>query len=99
MMSKTSALAFAGAAVGSFLSVSAWALPTAPLDSKANSDVILAAEGCGPGWHRGPFGHCVRDREEHREREHWERERYEREHRGCGFHWHWSVFRGRCVPD
>jgi len=99
MMSKTSALTLAGAAVGSFLSFSAWALPAAPLDSKANSDVILAAEGCGPGWHRGPFGHCVRDREERREREHWERERYEREHRGCGFHWHWSPFRGRCVPD
>ena len=21
-----------------------------------------AAGGCGPGWHRGPYGHCVRNR-------------------------------------
>ena len=21
----------------------------------------MAAGGCGPGWHRGPYGHCLRN--------------------------------------
>ena len=25
----------------------------------APADVILVAGGCGPGFHRGPYGHCV----------------------------------------
>jgi hypothetical protein len=25
------------------------------------ADVIQVAGGCGPGWHRGPFGGCVRN--------------------------------------
>ena len=57
-MSKTSALAFAGIVLGTFLSVSAQAFPAASLDSKATSNIILVAEGCGPGFHRGWFGRC-----------------------------------------
>jgi hypothetical protein len=36
------------------------AMPIAPLDpSQAASDnTIRVAGGCGPGWHRGPFGGC-----------------------------------------
>lgn len=83
-MLKTFALAFAGAVLGSFLSVSAWALPAAPLGSNAASDVILAADGCGPGFHRGPLGHC--------------RPNILR-HRICPLGWHFSPFRGRCVPN
>ena len=26
-----------------------------------NPDLILTAGGCGRGWHRGPYGHCVRN--------------------------------------
>ncbi len=26
------------------------------------SDVIAVAGGCGAGWHRGPYGVCVRNR-------------------------------------
>jgi hypothetical protein len=81
-MLKTSAFAIAGAMLGSFLSVSAWALPAAPLDTKAASDVILAADGCGRGFHRGPFGHCRPN---------------EWPHRICPFGWHFAPFWGRCV--
>ena len=36
------------------------AMPIAPLDqSQAASDnAIRVAGGCGPGWHRGPYGGC-----------------------------------------
>jgi hypothetical protein len=36
------------------------AVPMAPLDrSQAVSEsIILVAGGCGPGWHRGPYGGC-----------------------------------------
>jgi hypothetical protein len=84
LMLKTSVLACTGAALGVFLSVSAFALPAAPVDSKAASDVILAAEGCGPGFHRGRFDRCVPN---------------EPPHRICPRGWHFSPFRDRCVRD
>jgi len=28
----------------------------------AGISVAEAAQGCGPGWHRGPYGGCVRNR-------------------------------------
>jgi hypothetical protein len=28
---------------------------------QAPSDVIQVAGGCGPGWHRGPWGGCRRN--------------------------------------
>jgi hypothetical protein len=80
-MPKTSALA-AGALLGSFVSFTAWAFPAAPAESRAPSNIILAAEGCGPGFHRGPFGHCRPN---------------EAPHRICPGGWHFSEFRGRCV--
>jgi hypothetical protein len=33
-------------------------MPLAPLDQAASADVIRVAGGCGPGWHRGPYGGC-----------------------------------------
>ena len=36
----------------------AGAMPLAPL-APANSDVIAVAGGCGPGFHRGPYGGCL----------------------------------------
>ena len=33
------------------------AMPLAPL----GADVIEVAGGCGPGWHRGPYGGCLRN--------------------------------------
>ncbi len=37
------------------------AAPAAPLSASALSDIVLVAEGCGRGWHRGPFGGCRRN--------------------------------------
>jgi hypothetical protein len=83
MMSKTSALAFAGVVLGSFLCASAWALTPAPVDSRAAPDVIPVAEGCGPGFHRNEFGHC----------------RPNEYHRTCPFGWHFSEYRDHCVRN
>jgi len=34
------------------------AMPVAPLDQSASTDTIRVAGGCGPGFHRGPYGGC-----------------------------------------
>jgi hypothetical protein len=36
------------------------AMQIAPLDQSqaASDDTIRVAGGCGPGWHRGPYGGC-----------------------------------------
>ena len=47
------------AALFTFIAFSAQAMPTASLKGASNSGhVIKVAGGCGPGWHRGPYGHC-----------------------------------------
>jgi len=38
----------------------AQAMPLAPISSQ-ESNVIRIAGGCGPGWHRGPYGGCLRN--------------------------------------
>ena len=38
----------------------AQAMPIAPL-SGASPDITLVAGGCGAGFHRGPYGGCVRN--------------------------------------
>ena len=57
-MSKTLNFSVTCAVLGSFLSLSAQALPIAPLDSQLTSDMTLVAGGCGAGFHRGPYGGC-----------------------------------------
>ncbi|MBY0382111.1 MAG: hypothetical protein K2W78_09370 [Xanthobacteraceae bacterium] len=37
------------------------AMPLAP-STPSNTDVIKVAGGCGPGFHRGPYGGCVPNR-------------------------------------
>ena len=37
--------------------IPAQAMPIAPLNGAAPA-VTLVAQGCGPGWYRGPYGHC-----------------------------------------
>lgn len=34
------------------------AMPLAPAGQGGNADVIKVAGGCGPGFHRGPYGGC-----------------------------------------
>lgn len=53
--------AFAAAlALGAIVS-SAQAAPLAPFAAPVNGDVITVAGGCGAGWHRGPYGGCLRN--------------------------------------
>src|SRR3979409_2660403 len=55
-------LAASALAIGlGFAAISAsQAMPIAPLDQSqaAPEDTIRVAGGCGPGWHRGPYGGC-----------------------------------------
>ena len=39
----------------------AQAMPLAPVDTAPNANVIQVAGGCGAGWHRGPYGGCLRN--------------------------------------
>jgi hypothetical protein len=39
----------------------AQAMPLAPASSAQNADIIQVAGGCGAGWHRGPYGGCLRN--------------------------------------
>ncbi|SRR5579884_1081727 len=87
LMVKAIILSFACAVVGSFFSVSAWAFPVSSLDRGAFSDVTPVAQGCGPGFHRGPYGRCRPDVVVVPPR------------RVCPFGMHYSPFRGRCVPN
>lgn len=45
----------------SLTSVGAIAMPLAPAASAVNADVIAVAGGCGPGFHRGPYGGCLQN--------------------------------------
>jgi hypothetical protein len=83
-MPRTSIFAVTGAVLGSFLSVSAFAFPAAPHDAKAPSDLILVEGGCGPGFHRGPYGRCYPN---------------EIPHRVCPYGMHWAPFWHRCVRN
>jgi len=49
------AIAFAAGLLTVAASAS-YAVPAAPL--AAQSNVVHVAGGCGPGWHRGPYGGC-----------------------------------------
>jgi hypothetical protein len=64
IMTRTSGLVLGGIVLGS-LSVSAWAFPTAPVDSKASSGIILVVDKCGKGNHKDEHGHCAKDDRDH----------------------------------
>jgi Spy/CpxP family protein refolding chaperone len=57
-MKKIVTASFLAAAL--FAASQATAMPLAPL-APAPADVIEVAGGCGPGWHRGPYGGCRRN--------------------------------------
>lgn len=50
----------AALALGAIVS-SVQAMPLAPLGAQSNRDVVAVAGGCGAGWHRGPYGGCLRN--------------------------------------
>jgi hypothetical protein len=62
-MRKEIALFAAIAAVFTFVTFSAQAMPAASLKGVTNSDqtITQVRAGCGRGWHRGPRGHCRRN--------------------------------------
>ncbi|MGH6728333.1 MAG: GCG_CRPN prefix-to-repeats domain-containing protein [Pseudolabrys sp.] len=62
-MRKEFALFAAVAALFTFMTFSAQAIPAVSLQglSKATDQVIQVRGGCGRGWHRGPHGHCRRN--------------------------------------
>jgi hypothetical protein len=43
------------------MTAAASAMPLAPIDTTPNGEVIRVAGGCGAGWHRGPYGGCLRN--------------------------------------
>jgi len=58
-MNRLIAIAFVTSAL--IGTATAQAMPLAPLAPAQNADVIEVAGGCGPGWHRGPYGGCRRN--------------------------------------
>jgi hypothetical protein len=40
------------------MAASAQAMPVYPVDKSAPNEIIRVAQGCGPGFHRGPGGAC-----------------------------------------
>lgn len=61
-MAKRIALILACSVVSSIFSFNVQALPISFAPPQApGSNVILAAGGCGIGFHRGPYGGCLRN--------------------------------------
>ena len=50
----------AALALGAIIS-SAQAMPLAPYSAQGHGNLIAVAGGCGAGWHRGPYGGCLRN--------------------------------------
>jgi hypothetical protein len=57
-MKKILAASLLGAGLGLTSMAASQAMPLAPLDQSASADTIRVAGGCGPGFHRGPYGAC-----------------------------------------
>lgn len=88
-----SAALVAGALLAGISSVQA--APASP--AAGISHVIVAADGCGRGWHRNYHGRCVRDRDE--DDNYWRHHHRDRDNRdGCGRHYHRNRW-GHCVPN
>jgi hypothetical protein len=56
-MHRIKEIVFALSAFISFAST-AGAMPLAPLDQSQTGFIVQIEGGCGPGFHRGPFGGC-----------------------------------------
>jgi hypothetical protein len=55
-----SMLSIAAAAMLTFAASAAQAMPpVGDIGGVSSPHVVLVAGGCGPGFHRGPYGHCV----------------------------------------
>jgi hypothetical protein len=56
LMNKLASIVFAAGLA--LLTTGAQAMPLAAIDASNGAVIIQVAQGCGPGGHRGPFGHC-----------------------------------------
>ncbi len=56
LMNKLVSIVFAAGLA--LLTANAQAMPLAAIDASNGAVIIQVAQGCGPGGHRGPFGHC-----------------------------------------
>ena len=54
-MNKLVSIVFAAGLA--LLTTGAQAMPLAAIDASNGAVIIQVAQGCGPGGHRGPFGH------------------------------------------
>jgi hypothetical protein len=52
-------IAVAGLSIALAAPASAW--PLQSTDGPSSDLVVRIAGGCGPGWHRGPYGGCLRN--------------------------------------
>lgn len=54
-----SILSLSAAAALTFAASAVQAMPaSADVGGLSSPHIVLAAGGCGPGWHRGPYGGC-----------------------------------------
>jgi hypothetical protein len=62
-MKKVLLMLAAVGALSAFAAVDSKAAPAAlaGIDNGSGSEIVLVAQGCGRGWHRGPRGRCVRN--------------------------------------
>jgi hypothetical protein len=56
LMNKLVSIVFAAGLA--LLTTGAQAMPLAAIDASNGAVIIQVAQGCGPGGHRGRFGHC-----------------------------------------
>jgi hypothetical protein len=52
---------FAAALAFSAITGPVAAMPLAPIGASGPGDIIAVAGGCGTGWHRGPYGGCLKN--------------------------------------
>lgn len=54
-------LSTAFAVAATMIASTADAFPVPPLSESPTGFVVKVRNGCGPGWHRGPYGACRRN--------------------------------------
>jgi hypothetical protein len=58
LVAKLLAVSILGVGLGLAAMTASQAMPLASLDQASSANTIQVAGGCGPGWHRGPYGGC-----------------------------------------
>ena len=85
---KLFAVSILGLGLGLAAMTASQAMPLAPLEQAASAHTIQVAGGCGPGWHRGPYGGCQPNWRE-----------WQPGWRACPPGWHLGPEGRRCWPN